>query len=75
MSEFEEHLEKALNLFRDIRKRALEEGIDARAFRVALKIAVMIDDMVAMRFISKDEEKELDQLALYLVKMMMERGE
>jgi hypothetical protein len=73
-SEFEEHLEKALTLFKNIRKRAVEEGIDPKAFRVALKAIVMIDDMVAMQFISEDEERELNQLAIYLVKMLMEKG-
>jgi len=65
---FEKDLGKALKLIRDLRLQAIAEDIDPRALRVALKVAIMIDDMNAMQFLTKDEEAELNQLATAIFK-------
>jgi hypothetical protein len=75
MSGFEEDLEKALKIFRDARKRAVEENIDGRAFRVALKVVMMIDDLVAIEHISEEEDMELTRIACRLFREMLKKEE
>ena len=72
-SSFEDDLEKALRLVRDMRLIAVIEGVDARALRVALKVALLIDDHVARGKISREEDDELTRIAETLFRMAVER--
>ena len=74
LSGFEDDLERALNLVRDLRLRAVVEGVDARALRVALKVALLIDDYIARQRISREEDAELTRIAEELFKIAVERS-
>jgi len=58
---FEADLKEALLLVRDLRLKALH--LDARAVRVALKFALMVDDYFASQQLTKEEDEELTRMA------------
>jgi hypothetical protein len=68
---FEEDLKKALILVRDLRAEALH--LDARAVRVALKFALMIDDYLAKERITQEEDEQLTRIAENLFKQTPKR--
>jgi hypothetical protein len=45
-----------------LRWRAIAENVDPRAFRLALKYAMKVDDQLAKKHLSKDEDELLDKL-------------
>jgi hypothetical protein len=73
-SSFEDELERALMLIRDLRLRAVLENIDARALRVALKLALMVDDYLAREKLSREEDAELTRIAEELFKTAVKQG-
>jgi hypothetical protein len=72
-SSFEDELERALMLIRDLRLRAVLENIDARALRVALKFALMVDDYLAREKLSREEDAELTRIAEELFKISVKQ--
>lgn len=69
MSVWELHLKAALLLVRDLRAKAVMQGLDPRAVRVALKYALLIDFYCMKEHgISSVEEQQMDALANKLFK-------
>lgn len=60
---WDKHLMAALTLFRDIRARSVEMGLDPRAFRVALKYAVLCDDNAMKGHLTAEEEEMINEYA------------
>jgi hypothetical protein len=63
-AEWEDHLKRAMLLVRNLRADELKQNIDARAIRVALKYALLVDTYFARKKTSPEEEKALDTIAL-----------
>lgn len=60
---WELHLKAALLLVRDLRAKAVMQGLDPRAVRVALKYALMVDDYLAKeKGLTPPEEQELNRI-------------
>ncbi|MEM1551604.1 MAG: hypothetical protein QXH03_02905 [Candidatus Bathyarchaeia archaeon] len=63
------HLIEALKLMRDFRAKAVAMNIDARAVRVALKFALLVDDKCAKEAgLTEEQDKLLDGLAMEIFK-------
>jgi len=63
-SEWENYLKASLLLVRNLRLQAVMRGIDAKAVRVALKYALIVDTHLAKQHgLTPEEDKELDQIA------------
>jgi replication fork clamp-binding protein CrfC len=61
-SKFWNDAKKSLAWFTELRWRAIAENVDPRAFRLALKFAMKVDDQLAKKYLSKDEDELLDKL-------------
>jgi hypothetical protein len=61
-SKFWSDVKKSLAWLTELRKRAIAEDVDPRAFRLALKYAMRVDDQLAKEHLSKDEDEFLDRL-------------
>jgi len=69
MSEWEQHLTRALMLERDRRLQAIMLDLDPRATRVALKYALLVDDFLSKEHgLTTEEDKQLDEIAQKLFK-------
>jgi len=67
--EWEEHLRQALLLVRNLRLHAVAQRLDARAVRVALKYALMVDtEMSRLHGLTEGEDEELTEIAKKLFK-------
>jgi len=61
---WELHLKSALLLIRDLRYKAVQQGLDPRAVRVALKCALLVDDYLCKEHGSTPaEEQQLNHIA------------
>lgn len=67
MSEWEEHLRRALLLERERRLQAIRLHLDPRATRVSLKYALLVDNYVSKEHgLTEKEDKQLDEMAQQL---------
>lgn len=68
-SEWEEHLRRALLLVRNLRLHVVAQRLDARAVRVALKFALMVDNEIArLHGLTRGEDERLTEIAEKLFK-------
>lgn len=70
---WEEHLKAALTLFRDIRAQALAMGLDPKAFRVALKYAMLSDNHFMKPHLTTDEEDKIEEYAQVLFSQALKK--
>lgn len=68
-SEWEEHLRRALLLVRSLRLHAIAQRLDARAVRVALKYALMVDTEISrLHGLTEGDDEQLTEIAKKLLK-------
>lgn len=68
-NDWDRHLVKALMLVRELRLKAVQQDLDTRAVRVALKYALLIDDELSREHgIRKEEERKINLVAQDLFK-------
>jgi len=72
-AEWEKQLTAALRLMRDFRYRAIVQGIDARATRIALKCALLMDDYVCKeKGLTQEEDAKLTAIAQDLFNQLLQ---
>jgi len=59
----EDEVKRALLLIRDLRMKAVVRNINPLATRIALKMALYIDDIMAKQKLSMKQEASLDEYA------------
>jgi len=63
-SEWEEHLRRALLLVRNLRLHSIAQRLDARAVRVALKYALMVDTEISrLHSLTEEQDEQLTEIA------------
>lgn len=70
----ERDLYEALRLVRKMRRKALEQGLNPIAVRIALKLALLIDDQFAAKKLSLDQLAQIDVFTVELFHKV-ERGD
>jgi hypothetical protein len=60
---FELHLKAALLLVKEFRFKCVQQKLDPRAVRVALKYALKIDDYLAKQHLTQEEEQKINEIA------------
>jgi hypothetical protein len=61
---FELHLKAALLLVKEFRFKCVQQDLDPRAVRIALKYALKIDDYLAKQHgLTQEEEQKINEIA------------